>query len=163
MNLLAALVHLLEAPMGPFYSPKGSRRRWSFIWNLLAFPVCGCTGLFMWNRTVHNNGSDWQFPSMKRLAVGAPDMLLFTVLCARQVTIHCPVCTEHVTTCPMHLTCYISLAYAPGKLLFTILCTRHVIVHYRVHRTDYYSLSYVPANTTLSAFSSIFSTFDFNF
>jgi hypothetical protein len=28
-----------------FYSPKGPRSRWSFIWKLPTFPVCGCTGL----------------------------------------------------------------------------------------------------------------------
>jgi hypothetical protein len=38
MHLLAALVYLLEAPMGPFYSPKGPRSRWDSIWKvILAF------------------------------------------------------------------------------------------------------------------------------
>jgi len=45
MHLLAALVYLFEAPRGPFYSPKGPRSHWSFIWKLPAFPGCGCTGL----------------------------------------------------------------------------------------------------------------------
>jgi hypothetical protein len=45
MDLLAALVYLFEAPRGPFYSPKGPRSRWSFIWKLPAFPGFGCTGL----------------------------------------------------------------------------------------------------------------------
>jgi hypothetical protein len=45
MDLLAALMYLLEAPRGPFYSPKGPRSRWSFIWKLPAFLGCGCTGL----------------------------------------------------------------------------------------------------------------------
>jgi hypothetical protein len=36
---------LLHASRGPFYSPKGLRSRWSFIWKLLAFLVCWCTGL----------------------------------------------------------------------------------------------------------------------
>jgi hypothetical protein len=36
MHLLADLVYLFEAPRGPFYSPKGPRSRWSFIWKLLA-------------------------------------------------------------------------------------------------------------------------------
>jgi hypothetical protein len=53
------------------------------------------------HRTVHSNGSDWQFPSLKGLAVGAPDkllftdmctgQLLFTVMCAPDMTIHCSV------------------------------------------------------------------------
>jgi hypothetical protein len=34
-----------KAPRGSFYNPKGPRSRWSFIWKLPAFPVCGCTGL----------------------------------------------------------------------------------------------------------------------
>jgi hypothetical protein len=83
-------------------------------------------------RTLHSNRSDWQFPSLKELAVGAPDMLLFPVLCTKQVTIHCPV---------LQIGHY-SLSCAPDS---------------------YYSLSCAPTNNTLSAFSSIFSPFDFKF
>jgi hypothetical protein len=36
MDLLAALVYLLEAPRDPFYSTKGPSSHWSFIWNLEA-------------------------------------------------------------------------------------------------------------------------------
>jgi hypothetical protein len=39
------LGYCFMAPRGSFYSPKGPRSRWSFIWKLLAFPVCGCTGM----------------------------------------------------------------------------------------------------------------------
>jgi hypothetical protein len=124
---------------------------------------------------VNSNGSDWQFPSLEQLAVGAPDMLLFTVLCTGQVTIHCPVHrTQLLFHCPVHWT----------HLLFTVLCTGHsyyslscapdtTTIHCPVHQTghyslscapdSYYSLSCAPANSTLSDFSSVFSPFDFNF
>jgi hypothetical protein len=32
MDLLAALVFLLEALRGPFYSPKAARSQWISIW-----------------------------------------------------------------------------------------------------------------------------------
>jgi hypothetical protein len=46
-------------------------------------PVC--------HRTMHSNISDWRFPSLEELAVGAPNMLLFTVLYTGHVIIYCPV------------------------------------------------------------------------
>jgi hypothetical protein len=145
--LLAALTHLLEALRGPFYSPKGSRSSWSLH---LEAPKLPCS---LVHRTVrHATGqrtitvlckSDWQFPSLKGLAVGAPNMyyspsyapdkLLFIVMCAQDL------------------------------LLFAILCTGQVTIQCLVHQTCYYSLSCAPTNRTLSAFSSIISPFDFNF
>jgi hypothetical protein len=126
MHLLAALVYLFESPRGLFYSPKGPRSRWSFIWKLPAFPGCECTGCPVAHRTVNSNGSDWQFPYLEELAVGAPDRLLFivcaldrllfTIMCTGQVTIHYPV----------HQT----------ELLCTVLCIGQVTIHYPVHRTE---------------------------
>jgi hypothetical protein len=57
------------------------------------------------HQTEHSNRSDWQIPSLEELAIGAPDMLLFTVMCTGHVTIHCPV----------HRTCYYSLSCAPDN------------------------------------------------
>jgi hypothetical protein len=67
--------------------------------------------------------SDWQFLSLKGLAVGAPDRLIFIGLCSGHVTIQCPMCTRHVTIhCSVHQTCYYSLSCALDMLLFSVLC-----------------------------------------
>jgi hypothetical protein len=106
----------------------------------------GATYCSVRQRTMHNNRSDWRFPSLKGLDIDAPDRLLFTVLCIRHVTIHCPVCTRHVTTihctvhgqvtihCHVRWTSYYSLSCAPDRLIFTVLCTRHVTIHCPVHQ-----------------------------
>jgi hypothetical protein len=102
--------------------------------------VAGAQDCPVAHRTMNSNGSDWQFPSLEQLAVGAPDRLLFTVLCTGQVTIHCPV----------HRTGHYSLSYAPDtatihcpvhrtQLLFTVLCIGH----------SYYSMSCAPDTTTI--------------
>jgi hypothetical protein len=78
--------------------------------------------------TVNSNRSDWQFPSLEQLAVGAPDRLLFTVLCTGHGTIHCPV---HRTQVLFTVLCtghnYYSLSCAPDKSLFTVLCTGQLL------------------------------------
>jgi hypothetical protein len=97
--------------------------------------VAGAPDCPVAHRTVNNNGSDWQFPSLEQLAVGAPDRLLFIVLCTEHV-LFTVLCTGHS---------YYSLSCAPDaatihchvhrtQLLFTVLCTGH----------SYYSLSSAP-------------------
>jgi hypothetical protein len=142
----------------PFISPKGlgpvGASFGSFQPSLVAVaPDCPVV-----HRTVNSNGSDLQFPSLEQLAVGAPDMLLFTVLCTGQVTIHCPVhrtqllftvlCTGHnyySLSCapdtatihyPVHRIGHYSLSCASDMLLFTVLCIRHVTIDCSVHRTS---------------------------
>jgi hypothetical protein len=142
MDLLAALVYLFEAPRGPFYSPKGPRSRWSFIWKLPAFPGCGRTGLsggtpdcLGAHQTVNSNRTDWQFPSLEELAVGAPDRLLFTVLCTGQSWCSRSCAPDRVAIhCLVHRTGYYSLSCAPDRLLFNVLCTRQVTIHCPVHQ-----------------------------
>jgi hypothetical protein len=111
-----------------------------------------------------SNRSDWQFPSLEQLAIGAPDRLLFTVLCTGQVTIHCPV---HRTQLLFTVLCtrrsYYSLSCAPDTSLFTVMCTGQSYYSLSCAPDSYYSLSCAPANNTLSAFSSVLSPFDFNF
>jgi hypothetical protein len=143
MDLLDALVYLFEAPRGPFYSPKGPRNHWSFIWKLPAFLVAGAPNCLVAHLTVNSNKSDWQFSSLEELAVGAPDRSLFTVLC-----------TGHSDY---------SMSCAPDRSLFTVLCTRQSYYSLSCAPNIYYSLSCAPANNTLSAFFSILSPFDFNF
>jgi hypothetical protein len=98
------------------------------------------------HRIVNSNGSDWQFPSLEELVVGAPDRLLFTALCTGQVTIHCPV----------HQTGHYSLSCAPDRV--TIHCPVHWTGHYSLSCApdSYYSLSYALANNTLSVFPLFF-------
>jgi hypothetical protein len=74
MDLLAALVLLLEAPRGPIYT--------------LVLLFVGAPDYPVRHRTVHSNGSHRQFPSLEELAIGAPDRLLFTVMCTGHITIH---------------------------------------------------------------------------
>jgi hypothetical protein len=38
-------------PRGSFYSPKGPRSSWSFIWKLPASSICGCTDMSSAHRT----------------------------------------------------------------------------------------------------------------
>jgi hypothetical protein len=123
--------------------------------------------------------------SQPSLVAGAPDRLLFTVLCTGQVTIHCSMHrTQHYSLfyvpdtatihCPVHRTGHYSLSCAPDRviihcpvhrteLLFTVLCTGQSYYSLSCAPDSYYSLSCAPANSTLSAFSSVFSPFDFNF
>jgi hypothetical protein len=102
---------------------------------------------------MNSNGSDGQFPSLEELAIGAPDRLLFTGMCTRQITIHY-LCTGHS---------YYSLPCAPDKSLFTVLCTGQSYYSLSCAPDIYYSLSFAPVNSTLSDFSSVLSPFDFNF
>jgi hypothetical protein len=152
MDLLAALVQLLEAPRGPFYSPMGTKRRWSFIWKAPSLPSLRV------HRTTHNNScmKIW-------LAVSFSERAIYC--CIDQVSIHCPVCTGHVTIhyhvctghvtihwhvrtshvtirCPVHRTCYYSLSCAPDRLLFPVMCA---------------------SQQHTKCFSFILSPFDFNF
>jgi hypothetical protein len=119
----------------PFIAPNGLGAVGASFGSSQPSLVAGAPDCLVAHRTVNSNGSDWQFPSLEQLSVGAPDRLLFTVLCTGQVTIHCPVhrsqllftvlCTDAATIhCPVHRT----------QLLFTVLCTRH----------SYYSLSCAP-------------------
>jgi hypothetical protein len=91
---------------------------------------------------VHNNESDWQCPSLKGLVVGAPNKLLFIIMRALYMTIHCHVHRAGYYSLSCAADSYYSLSYAPDS---------------------YYSLSCAQANDTLSAFYSILSPFDFNF
>jgi hypothetical protein len=133
----------------PFIAPNGLGAVGASFGSSQPSLVAGAPDCPVAHRTVNINGSDWQFPSLEQLAVGAPDMLLFIVLCTGQVTIHCPVrriqllftvlCTERSTIhCPMHRTqllftvlctghSYYSLSCAPDRLLFTVLCTRQLL------------------------------------
>jgi hypothetical protein len=73
--LLAALVHIMEAPRSPFYRPKRPRSRWNPIWKaILAF----C-------RVAHRTLSGARFPSKNGAVdrcslrvVGAPDTVRCT-------------------------------------------------------------------------------------
>ena len=127
----------------PFIAPNGLGAVGASFGSSQPSLVAGAPDCPVAHRTVNSNGSDWQFPSLEQLAVGAPDRLLFTVLCTGQVTIHCHVHRTH--------------------LLFTVLCTGRSYYSLSCARDSYYSLSCAPANSTLSAFSSVLSPFDFNF
>ena len=137
----------------PFIVPKGLGAVGASFGSSQPSLVAGAPDCPVAHRTVNSNRSDWQFPSLEQLAVGAPDRLLFTVLCTGHVTIHCPV----------HRTCHYSLSCAPDMLLFTVLCTEQVNIHCRVHRSVTIHCPCAPSNNTLSAFSSILSPFDFKF
>jgi hypothetical protein len=136
MDLLVALVHLLEAPRVPFIVPRGlGAVGASFGSSQPSLPM-GAPDCPVRHRTVHSNTSDWQFPSLKGLAVGAPDELLFNVLCAPGMLLFIVLCTGQVTIHRhMHRTVYYSLSCAPDMLLFTILCIEHVTIHYPMHWT----------------------------
>jgi hypothetical protein len=69
--------------------------------------VAGAPDYPVAHQTVNSNRSDWQFPSLEELAVGAPDRLLFTVLSTGQS--------------------YYSLSCAPNRSLFTVLCTGQLL------------------------------------
>jgi hypothetical protein len=76
---------------------------------------------------------DLLFPSLKGLVVGALDRLPFTVICTPDRSLFTGMCTGQIT---IHYS----------------VCAGQVTIHYPVHRTDYYSVSCVPANNTLSDF-----------
>jgi hypothetical protein len=148
----------------PFIAPKGLGAVGASFGSSQPSLVAGAPDCPVAHRTVNSNGSDWQFPSLEQLAVGAPDRLLFTVLCTGQVTIHCPV---HRTQLLFTVLCtghsYYSLACAPDRSLFTVLCTGQSYYSLPCAPDSYYSLCCAPANNTLSDFSSVLSPFDFNF
>ena len=97
----------------PFIAPKGLGAVGASFGSSQPSLVAGAPDCPVAHRTVNSNRSDWQFPSLEQLAVGAPDRLLFTVLCTGQVTIHCPV----------HRTELLFTVLCTGHLLFTVLCT----------------------------------------
>jgi hypothetical protein len=105
MDLLVALIHLLEAPRGPFYSPKGQGAIGTSFRSSQPSLSAGAPDCPVRYQTAHINGSDCQLPSLKGLAIGAPGRLLFTILCTGCVTIHCLV----------HWTSYYSLSCAPAN------------------------------------------------
>jgi hypothetical protein len=131
----------------PFIAPNGLGAVGASFGSSQPSLVVGAPDCPVAHRTVNSNGSDWQFPSLEQLAVGAQDRLLFTVLCTGQVTIHCPVhrtqllftvlctgrsyyllsCAPDIVTihCPVHRT----------QLLFIVLCTGHDTIYCPVHRT----------------------------
>jgi hypothetical protein len=112
MDLLAALVHLLKAPSGPFYIPEGPKSRWSFIWKLPAFPVYGCTAHWI----MHSNGRQHI-----RLVVSFSERA--SHWCIRHVTIHWHVHRNcYYSLSCVHRTCYYSLSCAPDMLLFIVPC-----------------------------------------
>jgi hypothetical protein len=137
MHLLVALVYLFEAPRGPFYSPKGSRSRWSFIWKLPAFPGCGCTGQVTIHCPVHRTGHYSLFYAPDTalfivLCTGhsyyslscAPDRSLFTVMCTGQSYYSLSCAPDRVIIhCPVHRTELLFTVLCTGQLLFTVLCT----------------------------------------
>jgi hypothetical protein len=121
----------------PFIAPKGLGAVGASFGSSQPSLVAGAPDCPVAHRTVNSNGSDWQFPSLEQLAIGAPDRLLSTVLCTGQVTIHCPV---HRTQLLFTVLCtgrsYYSLSCAPDRGLFTVLCTGQVTIHCPVHRTE---------------------------
>jgi hypothetical protein len=131
----------------PFIAPNGLGAVGASFGSSQPSLVAGAPDCPVAHRTVNSNRSDWQFPSLEQLAVGAPDRLLFTGLCTRQVTIHCLV---HRTQLLFTVLCtgrsYYSPSCAPDTvtihypvhqthLLFTVLCTGQVTIHCPVHRT----------------------------
>jgi hypothetical protein len=112
----------------PFIAPNGLGAVRASFGSSQPSLVAGAPDCPVAHRTVNSNGSDWQFPSPEQLAVGAPDRLLFTVLCTGQVTIHCPV---HRTQLLFTVLCtghsYYSLSCAPDMSLFTVLCTGQLL------------------------------------
>jgi hypothetical protein len=97
--------------------------------------VAGATDCPVAHRTVNSNRSDWQFPSLEQLAVGAPDRLLFTVLCTRHVTIHFSV----------HRTQLLFTALCTGRSYYSLSCAPDTAtIQCPVHRTGHYSLSCAP-------------------
>jgi hypothetical protein len=137
----------------PFIAPKGLGAVGASFRSSQPSLVVGAPDCPVAHRTVNSNRSDWQFPSLEELAVGALDMSLFTVLCTGQSAIHCPV----------YRTGHYSLSCAPDRSLFTVLCTEQSYYSLSYAPDSYYSLSSAPSNNTLSAFSSVLSPFDFNF
>ena len=127
----------------PFIAPKGLGAVGASFGRSQPSLVEGATDCPVAHQTVNSNRSDWQFPSLEQLAVGAPDRLLFTVLCTGHSYYSLSCAPDTVTIhCPVHWTGHYSLSCAPDS---------------------YYSLSCAPANSTLSDFSSVLSPFDFNF
>jgi hypothetical protein len=159
----------------PFIAPNGLGAVGASFGSSQPSLVAGAPDCPVAHRTVNSNRSNCHFSSLEQLAVGAPDRLLFTVLCTghNYYSLSCASDTATIH-CPMHRT----------QLLFTVLCTGHsyyslscapetATVHCYVHWTghyslfcapdSYYSLSCAPANSTLSDFSSVLSPFDFYF
>jgi hypothetical protein len=123
----------------PFIAPNGLGAVGASFGSSQPSLVAGASDCPVAHRTVNSIGSDWQFPSLEQLAVGAPDMLLFTVLCTGYnyyslscaldaATIHCPV---HRTQLLFIVLCtghnYYSLSCAPDMSLFTVLCTGQLL------------------------------------
>ena len=119
----------------PFIAPNGLGAVGASFGSSQPSLVAGAPDCPVAHRTVNSNGSDWQFPSLEQLAVGAPDRLLFTVLCTGQVTIHCPVHrTQLLFTVLCTGRCDYSLSCAPDTV--TIHCpVDRVTIHCPVHRT----------------------------
>jgi hypothetical protein len=114
----------------PFIAPNGLGAVGASFGSSQPSLVAGAPDCPVAHRTVNSNRSDWQFPSLGQLAVGAPDRLLFTILCTGQVTISLSCAPDTATIhCHVHRT----------QLLFTVLCTGH----------SYYSLSCAPDTTTI--------------
>ena len=129
----------------PFIAPNGLGAVRASFGSSQPSLVAGAPDCPVAHQTVNSNRSDWQFPSLEQLAVGASDRLLFTVLCTGQDTIHCPVhrtqllftvlctgrcdyslsCAPDTVTihCPVHRTELLFTVLCTGQLLFTVLCT----------------------------------------
>jgi hypothetical protein len=127
----------------PFIAPKGLGAVGASFGSSQPSLVAGAPDCPVAHRTVNSNGSDWQFPSLEELAVGAPDRLLFTILCTGR--------SDYSLSCALDMS------------LFTVLCTGQSYYSLSCAPDSYYALSCAPANSTISAFSSVLSPFDFNF
>ena len=134
MELFAALVLSLEAPRGPFYSPKGPRSSWSLHLEAPKVPYS------QMHRTTHSNGclQIWLAVSFSERA---------SHWCTGHVTIHCP----------MHWTCYYSLSCVHQIRYYSLSCASGSYYSLSCASGCYYSLSCVPANNTLSFFLHSFS------
>jgi hypothetical protein len=129
----------------PFIAPNGLGAVGASFGSSQPSLVAGAPDCPVAHQTVNNNGSDWQFPSLEQLAVGAPGRLLFTVLCTGHsyyslscapdaATIHCHVHRTGTIHCPVHRTGYYSLSCAPDRV--TIHCPVHrtTTIHCPVHQ-----------------------------
>jgi hypothetical protein len=79
----------------PFIAPKGLGAVGASFGSSQPSLSTGAPDCLVHRWTMNNNRSDWQFSSLEELAVGAPERLLFTVMCTRHATIHCPVHLSH--------------------------------------------------------------------
>jgi hypothetical protein len=122
----------------PFIAPNGLGAVGASFRSSQPSLVAGAPDCLVAHRTVNSNGSDWQFPSLEQLAVGAPDRLLFTVLCTEHscyslscapdaATIHCPVHRTGTIHRPVHRTATIHCPVHRTELLFSVLCTRQLL------------------------------------